>query len=80
MTTMQELRAIVAAEVLKTQEMRAAAVDAHNFLSTINAEISSENPYSGALNADQLLAIFTPMYTVKKQRIEAAADAIGTDN
>jgi hypothetical protein len=80
MTTMEQLRAIVTDAKAKSIVLKDASMDVLVFAEMVDAAIAPSNPLSQTMDVDQIIAVFGPIWIQKLQAVEAAADALGTDN
>ena len=77
--TIEELRIILADLLPKAYDLSRAAQNFAGFIEQVNGAISPNNPFSGAINVDQFVAIQTPIYLSLLTAVETAADVLGTD-
>lgn len=78
--TIDELRDIISDLEIKSEALTNAASNLQSLVAEVKRFITPANPYASTIDIDALVAINTPLYLNRIAAIEAAADALGTDN
>ena len=77
--TIQELRNIVNTIEPLGNDLGNATNELRILVAKVKNIIAEDNIALGMINADQLVAIYTPLYLAALHKVEVAADALGTD-
>lgn len=77
--TIEELRAIVSALKVTIGTLGEKVSDLNTLINSVDGMIAASNPLSSAVDPDQIVAIYSPLYISKLTEIETVTDTLGTD-